>query len=148
MNLILVCFSTDPEDPEYVRQMQRPAEVKEDIRQMEDRQRVGLIMKTQAFREELEEMINDQIRSGPHPASLLALQQISELILPNAKAKGAAAGGKGLDAGRSRSMRWRHLTGETLTTIHGLISGFFSKINLFWVSMLGFSKLIIFGCEI
>ena len=34
----------DPDDPEYVRQMRRPAEVKEDIRQMEQRKRVDLIM--------------------------------------------------------------------------------------------------------
>ena len=34
----------DPDDPEYVRQMTRPAEVKEDIRQMEQRKRVDLIM--------------------------------------------------------------------------------------------------------
>ena len=35
---------SDPDDPEYVRQMRRPAEVKEDIRQMEQRKRVDLIM--------------------------------------------------------------------------------------------------------
>ena len=33
----------DPEDPEYRREMQRPADVKEDMRQMESRQRVSSI---------------------------------------------------------------------------------------------------------
>lgn len=75
----------DPEDPEYVRQLRRPAEVKEDVRGMEDRKRVSLILNSQAFREELEQLVNEQIRTGPHPASLLALQQISELILPQSK---------------------------------------------------------------
>lgn len=74
--------SIDPDDPEYVRQMRRPAEVKEDIKQMEHRKRVDLIMQSAAFREELEQIVHDQLKAGPHPASLLALQQISELVLP------------------------------------------------------------------
>lgn len=73
----------DPEDPEYRRELQRPADVKEDMRQMESRQRVSSILNSQAFREELESIIADQLKHGPHPASLLALQQISELLLPN-----------------------------------------------------------------
>ena len=72
----------DPEDPQYRRDLQRPADVKEDMRQMESRQRVSSILNSQAFREELESIIADQIKHGPHPASILALQQISELLLP------------------------------------------------------------------
>lgn len=75
----------DPDDPEYVRQMQRPADVKEDMRHMEERSRVSRIMKSQAFREELEEMVSDQMSCGPHPASLLALKQITELIMPQSR---------------------------------------------------------------
>ncbi|KAI0212225.1 Protein hu-li tai shao [Lamellibrachia satsuma] len=77
--------SIDPEDPEYVRQLRRPAEVKEDVRLMEERKRVSLIMKTKAFRDELEQIVTETLRSGQHPASLFALQQISELILPSSK---------------------------------------------------------------
>lgn len=73
----------DPEDPEYRRELQRPADVKEDMRQMESRQRVSSILNSQAFREELESIIADQLKHGPHTASLIALQQISELLLPN-----------------------------------------------------------------
>lgn len=47
----------DPEDPEYVRQMRRPVEVKEDVRRMEERQRVKLVLHSKAFREELEELV-------------------------------------------------------------------------------------------
>lgn len=72
--------------------MRRPAEVKEDVRGMEQRQRVSMIMRSQAFREELEQIINDQIKSGNHPASLLALQQISSLVLPNYRFNQAAGG--------------------------------------------------------
>ena len=71
---------SDPDDPEYIRQMRRPAEVKEDVKQMEQRSRVSLILKSQAFKEELEQLIQEQLAAGNHPASLLALQQISELL--------------------------------------------------------------------
>jgi adducin len=73
----------DRDDPQYQRDLQRPADVKEDMRQMESRQRVSNILNSQAFKEELESIISDQMKHGPHPASLLALQQISELLLPN-----------------------------------------------------------------
>ena len=53
------------------------------MRQMESRQRVSSILNSQAFKEELESIIADQIKHGPHPASIIALQQISELLLPN-----------------------------------------------------------------
>ena len=77
----------DPEDPEYRRELQRPADVKEDMRQMESRQRVSSILNSQAFREELESIIADQLKHGPHPSSLMALQQISELLLPNTNSR-------------------------------------------------------------
>lgn len=77
----------DPEDPQYRRDLQRPADVKEDMRQMESRQRVSSILNSQAFREELESIIADQLKHGPHPSSLLALQQISELLLPNTNSR-------------------------------------------------------------
>ncbi|RNA39380.1 alpha-adducin-like isoform X1 [Brachionus plicatilis] len=77
----------DPEDPDYRRELQRPADVKEDMRQMESRQRVSSILNSQAFREELESIIADQLKHGPHPASLIALQQISDLLLPNTNSR-------------------------------------------------------------
>jgi len=77
----------DPEDPQYRKDLQRPADVKEDMRQMESRQRVSSILNSQAFREELESIIADQLKHGPHPASLIALQQISDLLLPNTNSR-------------------------------------------------------------
>jgi len=73
--------SINPDDPEYIRQMQRPAVVKEDVKQMEDRKRVSIVLNSEAFREELEQIIHEHMKSGNHPASL-ALQQITELLLP------------------------------------------------------------------
>lgn len=84
--------TVDVEDPEYRREMQRPADIKEDMRSMESRQRVSSILNSQAFREELESIIADQLKHGPHPSSLIALQQISDLLLPNANSRGQKAG--------------------------------------------------------
>ncbi|KAJ8316920.1 hypothetical protein KUTeg_004824 [Tegillarca granosa] len=78
---------TDPDDPNYQRELMRPADVKEDVRQMSEHRRVSLILNSEAFRKELEEIVDEQIKSGPHPASLLALQQITELLLPHSRLK-------------------------------------------------------------
>ncbi|GFO36878.1 nervous system adducin, partial [Plakobranchus ocellatus] len=75
----------DPDDPEYIKNLQRPAEVKEDLQQMENRSRVKLVLNSQAFKEELEAVVEEQLQSGPYPAGLIALQQITDLLLPNAK---------------------------------------------------------------
>ena len=74
----------DPEDPEYIRNLQRPAEVKEDMKQMEGRSRVSVVLNSQAFREELETVIHEQIRQGG-PASIFALQQLSDFLLPSSR---------------------------------------------------------------
>lgn len=65
------------------RELDRPADVVEDMRQMGQRQRVKTILNSKEFRDELEEIITDALKHGPHPASLIALQQISELLLPH-----------------------------------------------------------------
>ncbi|CAF0980911.1 unnamed protein product [Rotaria sp. Silwood1] len=70
-------------DDEYRRELERPADVIEDMRQMGQRQRVKTILNSKEFRDELEAIINDALKHGPHPASLIALQQISELLLPH-----------------------------------------------------------------
>uniref|UniRef100_A0A0B7BGN0 Class II aldolase/adducin N-terminal domain-containing protein n=1 Tax=Arion vulgaris TaxID=1028688 RepID=A0A0B7BGN0_9EUPU len=75
----------DPDDPQYIKNLQRPAEVKEDLQQMENRSRVSLILNSQAFKEELEQVVEEQLRNGPYPASLIALQQITDLLLPHSK---------------------------------------------------------------
>lgn len=75
--------SIDPDDEEYQKNLRRPAEVKEDLNQMSSRSRVSLILNSEAFRRELEEIVEEQIRAGNHPASLIALQQISDLLVPN-----------------------------------------------------------------
>jgi len=70
-------------DDDDRRELDRPADVVEDMRQMGQRQRVKTILNSREFRDELEEIITDALKHGPHPASLIALQQISELLLPH-----------------------------------------------------------------
>ena len=94
MNVVadVVAMTTDPDDPEYLRQLRRPADVKQDVRQMEDRQRVQLVLKSKAFRSELERLVDERIKSGePCPPSLIALQQqITGLNLAQSRLKHGA----------------------------------------------------------
>jgi len=88
----LSVVAVDPDDPEYLRELRRPADVKQDVRQMQDRQRVQLVLRSKAFRSELERLVDERIRSGePCPPSLIALQQqISGLNLPQSRLKHGA----------------------------------------------------------
>ena len=52
---------------------------------------MNVIMSSKEFREELEQLVAEQMKTGPHPSSLLALQQISELILPQYKMRQSSA---------------------------------------------------------
>ncbi|XP_071482400.1 adducin-related protein 1-like, partial [Diadema antillarum] len=52
----------DLDDPELQRQMQRPAHIKNDIKEMDRNKRVSLILNSQAFREELEAIIESQLK--------------------------------------------------------------------------------------
>ncbi|KAG8180324.1 hypothetical protein JTE90_028871 [Oedothorax gibbosus] len=85
----VVCY--DPDDPENEKQMLRPPDIHEDVKEMERRKRVDMIMNSQVFREELERIIESQICEGL-PANLAALQQVTELLLPNRRATNARSG--------------------------------------------------------
>lgn len=72
--------------------MRRPADVKEDVKQMQDRSRVSLVLNSEAFRKELEEIINEQISEGNDPTNLIALQQITDLLNQNNKSSQQSGG--------------------------------------------------------
>ncbi|VDM75583.1 unnamed protein product [Strongylus vulgaris] len=97
-------FRFDPDDPEYIKDLQRPAVIKEDLTEMERRKRVQQLLESKSFCRELEEvlapfnyipprvdMINnsnqvirqesDSCRSDPE--HLKTIQRLSELTLPN-----------------------------------------------------------------
>lgn len=56
----------------------RPADIDADVREMERRKRVESIMNSKLFREELERIIELQMKDGNGPAGLL--QQISDMM--------------------------------------------------------------------
>ncbi|GLH11799.1 Protein hu-li tai shao, partial [Gryllus bimaculatus] len=56
----------------------RPADIDADMREMERRKRVEMIMNSRLFREELERIIESQLKDGNGPAGLL--QQISDMM--------------------------------------------------------------------
>lgn len=73
----------DPDDPEYRRQLMRPAEIKEDLNLMSERRRVSVVLKSESFRKELEEIIENYLRSQESTglnSSLLSLQHIADLF--------------------------------------------------------------------
>lgn len=61
----------------------RPVDIEQDMKEMERRKRVEIIMNSQIFREELERIIDGQLNEGYMPSSLSALQQVTELLLPH-----------------------------------------------------------------
>ncbi|XP_043288959.1 protein hu-li tai shao isoform X5 [Venturia canescens] len=56
----------------------RPADIDADMREMERRKRVEMMMNSRLFREELERIIETQMKDGSGPSGLL--QQISEMM--------------------------------------------------------------------
>lgn len=73
--------TVDPEDPEYIKELQRPAVVKEDMRQMETRQRVSSMLNSQSFREELESIVTDRLKNTSlNGNNLYTLQQVNDLF--------------------------------------------------------------------
>ncbi|CAG0914649.1 unnamed protein product [Notodromas monacha] len=68
---------SDEEDEETRKLKMRPPDIDQDMRDMERRKRVELIMGSRAFKDELERIVEVQLRDGGvNPSSLLALQQL------------------------------------------------------------------------
>ncbi|KAH9528991.1 adducin 1-like protein hts isoform X4 [Dermatophagoides farinae] len=82
----------DPDDPEIQRQMMRPPDIEQDMKEMDRRRRVDVILNSQVFREELERIIESQLNDGYLPASLSALQQVTELLMPGASSRALRLG--------------------------------------------------------
>ncbi|XP_069043113.1 alpha-adducin isoform X6 [Lepisosteus oculatus] len=70
----------DESSPEYQRERNMAPDLRQDFNMMEQRKRVSMILQSPAFCEELETMIQDQLKKGKNPTSLLALQQIADFM--------------------------------------------------------------------
>ena len=69
-------------DPD-ANQIMKPSDIEQDLKEMERRKRVEMMINSQVFREELERIIESQLNESYLPASLSALQQVTELLLPH-----------------------------------------------------------------
>ncbi|KFO29008.1 Gamma-adducin [Fukomys damarensis] len=68
-------------DPEYIRERNMSPDLRQDFNMMEQRKRVTQILQSPAFREDLECLIQEQMKKGHNPTGLLALQQIADYIV-------------------------------------------------------------------
>lgn len=68
-------------DPEYIRERNMSPDLRQDFNMMEQRKRVTQILQSPAFREDLECLIQEQMKKGRNPTGLLALQQIADYIM-------------------------------------------------------------------
>lgn len=134
----------DPDDPEYQREAMRPPDVKEDVKMMDQRKRVNKILNSEAFREELEDLIDVQLQSGgPQTPGLMALRQLSDLIgTRNSSCRGMAQGPgvipindiRGTDVGlysrNERILRCKLAALYRLLDINGWTHGIFNHISV------------------
>ncbi|KAM6443056.1 gamma-adducin isoform 3-T5 [Liasis olivaceus] len=68
-------------DPDYIRERNMSPDLRQDFSMMEQRKRVTQILQSPAFREDLETLIQEQMKKGNNPTGLLALQQIADYIM-------------------------------------------------------------------
>uniref|UniRef100_A0A914EHP8 Class II aldolase/adducin N-terminal domain-containing protein n=1 Tax=Acrobeloides nanus TaxID=290746 RepID=A0A914EHP8_9BILA len=73
-------INLDPDDPEYVKEMQRPAAIKEDLNEMGRRKRVQQVLESKDFCKELGELIKQESVAGTSDPDRLA--RLSALTLP------------------------------------------------------------------
>ncbi|XP_078079309.1 adducin 3 (gamma) a isoform X2 [Mustelus asterias] len=76
----------DENDPEYIRERNMSPDLRQDFNLMEQRKRVSQILQSPAFRDELEILIQEQMKKGNNPAGLLALRQIADFVMASSVA--------------------------------------------------------------
>uniref|UniRef100_A0A8C3VYU7 Adducin 2 n=1 Tax=Catagonus wagneri TaxID=51154 RepID=A0A8C3VYU7_9CETA len=68
------------EDPEYLRLRTRAADLRQDFNLMEQKKRVTMILQSPSFREELEGLIQEQMKKGNNSSNIWALRQIADFM--------------------------------------------------------------------
>ncbi|XP_012605587.1 beta-adducin [Microcebus murinus] len=77
-------FSED--DPEYMRLRNRAADLRQDFNLMEQKKRVTMILQSPSFREELEGLIQEQMKKGNNSSNIWALRQIADFMASTSQA--------------------------------------------------------------
>lgn len=135
--------SINPDDPEYIRDQQRPAAVAADIQEMQKRERVQQVLKATDFRSDLESLIIDALSLGANnPTSVAVLQHISEITGPvsnknanqtralNATPINDVRGGDGLQYSKcEKQLRCKLSTLFRLIDLHGWSDGLSGHIT-------------------
>ncbi|XP_065601164.1 beta-adducin isoform X1 [Cyrtonyx montezumae] len=74
-------FERFPEDdPEYLRVRNMAADLRQDFNMMEQKKRVTMILQSPSFREELESLIQEQMKKGNNSSHVWALRQIADFV--------------------------------------------------------------------
>ncbi|XP_032147708.1 beta-adducin [Sapajus apella] len=68
------------EDPEYMRLRNQAADLRQDFNLMEQKKRVTMILQSPSFREELEGLIQEQMKKGNNSSNIWALRQIADFM--------------------------------------------------------------------
>lgn len=68
------------EDPEYLRLRNQAADLRQDFNLMEQKKRVTMILQSPSFREELEGLIQEQMKKGNNSSNIWALRQIADFM--------------------------------------------------------------------
>ncbi|XP_053905712.1 beta-adducin isoform X1 [Cuculus canorus] len=74
----LGCLAED--DPEYLRARNMAADLRQDFNMMEQKKRVTMILQSPSFREELESLIQEQMKKGNNSSHIWALRQIADFM--------------------------------------------------------------------
>uniref|UniRef100_A0A8C5M1Y2 Adducin 2 n=1 Tax=Leptobrachium leishanense TaxID=445787 RepID=A0A8C5M1Y2_9ANUR len=68
------------DDPEYLRIRNMAADLRQDFNVMEQKKRVTMILQSPSFREELEGLIQEQMKKGNNSSNIWALRQIADFM--------------------------------------------------------------------
>ncbi|NXD45842.1 ADDB protein, partial [Copsychus sechellarum] len=68
------------EDPEFLRARSGAGDLRQDFNLMEQKKRVTMILQSPSFREELESLIQEQMKKGNNSAHVWALRQIADFM--------------------------------------------------------------------
>ncbi|XP_074930608.1 beta-adducin isoform X2 [Phalacrocorax aristotelis] len=68
------------DDPEYLRARNVAANLRQDFNMMEQKKRVTMILQSPSFREELESLIQEQMKKGNNSSHVWALRQIADFM--------------------------------------------------------------------
>ncbi|CAM9370105.1 unnamed protein product [Lampetra planeri] len=106
------------DDPEFLRERNMAADLRQDFNMMEQRKRVSVILQSPAFRDELESLIQETMKKGKDISGLKALQQIADYMLtaPGPCPTPSASGITGLNMGVGMVIPINDLRGSESST--------------------------------